>query len=138
MSKLEIMASFSGFDDFLLYLAISSVLLAVFVALYVKITPYREIALIRDNNMAAAFSLSGALLGMVIPLANAVKYSVNPVDMAIWGFIALAIQLLVFVIARIAVPNITVDIPADKQASGFFLGAVSIAAGVLNAACMSY
>ncbi len=138
MSKLEIMASFSGFDDFLLYLAISSVLLAVFVTLYVKITPYREIALIRENNMAAAFSLSGALLGMVIPLANAVKYSVNPVDMAIWGFIALAIQLLVFVIARIALPNIAQDIPAGKQASGFFLGAVSVAAGVLNAACMSY
>jgi putative membrane protein len=138
MSKLEIMASFAGFDDFLLYLAISSVLLAVFVTLYVKITPYREIVLIRENNMAAAFSLSGALVGMVIPLANAVKYSVNPVDMAIWGFIALAIQLIVFVIARIALPNIAVDIPAGKQASGFFLGAVSAAAGVLNAACMSY
>jgi len=138
MSKHEILASFDGFDDFLLYLAISGVLLAVFVAIYVRITPYREIALIRDNNMAAAFSLSGALIGMVIPLANAVKYSVNPVDMAIWGFIALAIQLIVFVIARIALPNIVVDIPAGKQAPGFFLGAVSIAGGILSAACMSY
>jgi putative membrane protein len=138
MSKFEIMASFSGFDDFLLYLAISGVLLAMFVAIYVKITPYREIALIRDNNMAAAFSLSGAIIGMVIPLANAVEYSVNPVDMAIWGFIALAIQLIVFMIARISLPNIAVDIPAGKQASGFFLGAVSIAAGLLNAACMTY
>jgi putative membrane protein len=138
MSKYEIMASFGGFDDFLLYLAISGVLLAIFVAIYIKITPYREIALIRDNNMAAAFSLSGAIIGMVIPLANAVEYSVNPVDMAIWGFIALAIQLVVFVIARISLPNIAVDIPAGKQASGFFLGAVSIAAGLLNAACMTY
>ena len=138
MTQYQILESFGGFDDFLLYLAISGVLLAVFVALYVRITPYREIALIRENNMAAAFSLSGALIGMVIPLANAVEYSVNPIDMAIWGFIALAIQLLVFVIARIALPHITVDIPAGKQASGFFLGAISIAAGLLNAACMTY
>ena len=138
MSQFHVLESFGGFDDFLLYLAISSVLLAIFVAIYVKITPYREIQLIRENNMAAAFSLSGAILGMVIPLANAVEYSVSPVDMAIWGFIALAIQLLVFVIARIALPNIAVDIPAGKTAPGFFLGVVSVAAGVLNAACMTY
>ena len=138
MTKYQVLESFGGFDDFLLYLAISGVLLAMFVTIYVKITPYREIALIRDNNMAAAFSLSGALIGMVIPLANAVEYSVNPIDMAIWGFLALAIQLLVFVIARIALPNIAVDIPAGKTAPGFFLGAISIAAGILNAACMTY
>lgn len=138
MTQYQILESFGGFDDFLLYLAISGVLLAAFVAIYVKITPYREIALIRDNNMAAAFSLSGAVIGMVIPLANAVEYSVNPIDMAIWGFIALAIQLLVFVIARIALPHIAQDIPAGKTAPGFFLGAISIAAGLLNAACMTY
>ena len=138
MNKHEILASFGGFDDFLLYLAISAVLLAMFVAIYVRITPYRELALIRENNMAAAFSLSGAIMGMVVPLANAVEYSVNPVDMAIWGFIALAVQLMVFVIARVSLPNIVVDIPAGKQASGFFLGAISVAAGILNAACMTY
>jgi putative membrane protein len=136
--KYQIMESFAGFDDFLIYLGIASVLLAMFVAIYVRITPYREITLIREGNMAAAFSLSGTLIGMVIPLSNAVEYSVNPVDMAIWGFIALAIQLIVFVIARMALPNIAQDIPAGKQASGFFLGAISIAAGILNAACMTY
>ena len=126
--KYQIMESFAGFDDFLIYLAIASVLLAMFVAIYVRITPYREITLIREGNLAAAFSLSGTLIGMVIPLSNAVEYSVNPVDMAIWGFIALAIQLIVFVIARIALPNLARDIPEGKQASGFFLGAISISA----------
>ncbi len=138
MSKFEILASFGGFDDFLLYLAISGALLAIFVAIYVRITPYHEVALIREGNMAASFSLSGTLIGMVIPLANAVEYSVNPVDMAIWGFIALAIQLIMFMIARIALPTIALDIPAGKQSAGFFLGAISIAAGILNAACMTY
>ncbi len=136
--KYQIMESFAGFDDFLIYLGIAAVLLAIFVAIYVRITPYREITLIREGNLAAAFSLSGTLIGMVIPLSNAVEYSVNLVDMAIWGFIALAIQLIVFVIARIALPNIARDIPEGKQASGFFLGAISIAAGILNAACMTY
>jgi putative membrane protein len=138
MNKYDILASFGGFDDFLIYLAVSAVLLAMFVAIYTRITPYREFALIRENNMAAAFSLSGTILGMAIPLANAVEYSVSLPDMAIWGFIALAVQLLVFVLARIALPNIVEDIPAGKIAAGFFLGAISIAGGVLNAACMTY
>ena len=138
MTKYQILESFGGFDDFLLYLVISSVLLAVFLALYLRITPYREIALIRENNMAAAFSFSGTLIGMVIPLANVVEHSVNPVDMVIWGFLALLVQLIVFVIARISFPKIVVDIPAGKQAAGFVLGAISIAAGLLNAACMTY
>ncbi|MBL8521121.1 MAG: DUF350 domain-containing protein [Betaproteobacteria bacterium] len=138
MDKYQILESFGGFDDFLLHLGISGVLLAVFVAVYIRITPYREMALIRENNMAAAFSLSGTILGMVIPLATAVQYSVNPIDMAIWGAIALAIQLIVFILARISLPSIIQDIPAGKTAAGFFLGIISIAGGVLNSACMTY
>jgi putative membrane protein len=36
------------------------------------------------------------------------------------------------------IPSITRDIPAGNSAQGFFLGAVSLAVGLLNAACMSY
>ncbi len=138
MTKYQILESFGGFDDFLIYIAITGALLAIFIAIYVKITPYREVALIREGNMAAAFSLSGTLIGMAIPLGNAVEYGVNPIDTAIWGAIALLVQLLVFVVARIALPTIAADIPAGKQSAGFFLGSISIAAGILNAACMSY
>ncbi|MBI3716025.1 MAG: DUF350 domain-containing protein [Betaproteobacteria bacterium] len=132
------MESFGGFSDFLIYLGISATLLIAFVVIYVKITPYHEIGLIRAGNMAAAYSLSGTIIGMVIPLANAIKFSSNLIDMAIWAVIALVIQLLVFVIARVALPHISEDIPAGKEASGLFLGAISVAAGMLNAACMSY
>ncbi|MCA3019257.1 MAG: DUF350 domain-containing protein [Rhodocyclaceae bacterium] len=138
MARYQLLESFAGFDDFLIYLGIAAVLLAVFVSVYVRITPYREIALIRDGNMAAAFSLSGTIFGMVLPLSSAVKNSINLIDLAVWCTIALAVQLIVFVIARIALPNIVQDIPAGKQASGIFLGAISIAAGLLNAAAMSY
>jgi putative membrane protein len=132
------MESFAGFDDFLVYLGIAAVLLAVFVAIYVRITPYREITLIREGNAAAAFSLSGTIIGMVLPLASALQNSVNLIDLGVWCTIALVVQIIVFVIARIALPNIVQDIPAGKQASGIFLGAISIAAGLLNAAAMSY
>jgi putative membrane protein len=134
----QLFDSFAGFDDFLVYLAVALVLLAIFIALYVRITPYREFALIREGNMAASFSLSGSVLGFVIPLSSAIQHSVSLVDMALWGLIAMLVQIAAFVGVKLLLPSITQDIPANKGAQGFFLGCMSLAVGVLNAACMSY
>jgi putative membrane protein len=130
--------SLSGFDDFLLYFALSVVFVAVYVAVYVQITPYREIALIRAGNPAAAASLSGSLLGFVLPLASAVVHSVNRWDMALWAAIALVVQIVVYLVVRLVVPDVTRLIPEGKVGAGVFLGVVSLAAGILNAACMTY
>ena len=136
--KRELFDSFAGFDDFLVYLAVSLAYLAVFVAIYIRVTPYREISLIREGNMAASFSLSGALLGFIVPLASAVQHSVGLVDMAIWGLIAMTVQILAFIVVKLLIPSITQDIAAGKGAQGFFLGTLSLGVGLLNAACMSY
>ena len=134
----QVLDSFAGFDNFLLYLAVSLVLLAMFIALYVRVTPHKEFALIREGNMAAAFSLSGSILGFIVPLAASVKYSANVVDMAIWGLIALVVQILAFVVVRFISPTITDDIAAGKASQGFFLGTLSLGVGALNGACMSF
>lgn len=138
MMRQAVFDSFAGFDDFLVYLAVSLAYLSVFVALYIRITPYREMQLIREGNMAASFSLSGAILGFIVPLASAIQHSVNLVDMAIWGLVAMAVQILAFIVAKLAIPSITRDIPEGKGAQGFFLGSLSLGVGLLNAACMSF
>jgi len=134
----EVFDSFAGFDDFLVYLGVSLAYLALFVALYIRVTPYREMQLIREGNMAASFSLSGAILGFIVPLASAITHSVSLIDMAIWGLIAMAVQIAAFVVVKICIPSITRDIPENKGAQGFFLGSLSLAVGLLNAACMSF
>lgn len=134
----QVFDSFAGFDDFLVYLAVSLVYLGVFVAIYIRLTPYRELALIREGNLAAAFSLSGSLLGFIVPLSATVRYSVSLVDMAIWAALALVVQLCAFVVVKLLIPNLAHDIQAGKSAQGFFLGAFSLGVGLLNAACMSY
>jgi putative membrane protein len=134
----QVFDSFAGFDDFLVYLAVALVLLALFIAIYIRMTPYREMALIREGNMAASFSLSGSILGFVVPLSAAVQHSVSLVDMAIWGLIAMLVQIAVYVVVKMLIPSITKDIPAGNGAQGFFLGCMSLAVGLLNAACMSY
>ena len=127
-----------GIDEFLIYLVASFALLSLFVAIYIWITPYRELTLIRQGNAAAAASLSGTILGFAIPLAHAIAQSVNLAEMAMWGVIALAVQLLVFFVCTRLMPGITRDIAAGKAAPGVFLGSLSLASGILNAACMTY
>lgn len=134
----QVMDSFAGFDNFLVFLAISLVLLAAFIAIYVRITPHKEFTLIREGNIGAAFSLSGAILGFVIPLGASIRYSVNLVDMAIWGVIALVVQIAAFVVVRLMLPTITDDIARGNGAQGFFLGSTALGVGLLNAACMSF
>ena len=128
----------TGLPAFLLHFALAVLLFGVFTALYIFVTPYREISLIRNGNCAAAASLSGALLGYCLALSSAISHSVNVVDMAIWGAIALVVQLIAVVIARLFVPALFADIPENKLASGIFLGAISVCFGLLNAACMTY
>ena len=130
--------SLSGLDEFVVYFGLSLAFVALFLVIYTRVTPYREIALIRDGNAAAAASLSGSLLGFILPLCSAVIHSVHPYDMALWAAIALLVQLLAYAVARLMLPGIARDIPQGKVASGMFLGALSLGVGMLDAVSMSY
>lgn len=134
----EMFDSFAGIDAFLAYLAVALVLLGAFLYVYTRITPWDDFGLIRAGNMAASFSLTGAVLGFIAPLASAVQHSANLVDMAIWGAIALLTQVVAFIAVKVIMPSVTREIPAGNGAQGFFLGSLSLAVGLLSAACMSF
>jgi putative membrane protein len=130
--------SLAGFDDFLLYFGLSIAFVGVFVMIYTRITPYDEFKLIRSGNTAAAASLSGSIVGFSLPLASAVVHSVHPWDMMLWSGIALVVQLMVYALVRVTMLNVSRRIPEGEVSAGVFLGALSVAAGILNAACMTY
>ena len=60
----------TGLPLFGAYFGLSLLLLAAFLLIYLRITPYHEIALIRAGNTAAATSLGGAIVGFVLPDAR--------------------------------------------------------------------
>ncbi|MEG0822695.1 MAG: DUF350 domain-containing protein [Burkholderiaceae bacterium] len=136
--KITAMDSLAGLPAFALYFGLALVLLAAFLTIYVRLTPYREIELIRGGNVAAAASLGGALIGFALPLASSIANSVSLVDMLIWAVVALAVQLLAYLAARLLVPAIAANVSDGQLASGVFLGAVAVALGILNAAAMTY
>jgi putative membrane protein len=52
--------------------------------------------------------------------------------------VALVVQLLGYGAARLLLPDLDRAIPAGEVATGVLLGALSLAIGILNAACMTY
>ena len=117
--------------NFLAYLGAAAVLLAAFVAIYLFVTPYDEIKLIRENNIAAAVSLSGAVLGFAMPIANVIAHSDTLLDLAVWGAIAGLVQLAAWGVARVALPTLKEDIAANRVAPAVFVAALSLTAGNL-------
>jgi putative membrane protein len=130
--------SLSGLPLFLEYFVAGLLLFGAFLAVYGWVTPYNERALIREGNVAAAISLSGAIVGFMLPLASAIAHSVSVIDMVIWGLVALVVQVAVFAVVTRALPHFGEGIRSGKAASATLLAALAVAVGLLNAACMTY
>lgn len=122
---------------FLTWFPIGAVLLVAFAALYLRVTPWPELRLIRAGNAAAAASFAGALLGYALVLASVLAHAISRGDLLVWGVIGLLVQVLAFYVARLLLGrDLTRRIEEGQVASGVTLGAVSLAAGILNAATM--
>lgn len=130
-------SSLSTFPAFLAYFVTAFVLTVIFVLLYSNLTPHREIALIRGGNIAAAIALVGGLVGFVLPLASVIAHSASLIDVVIWGVIALAIQMGGFLLARVVLPHLPQAIDDGSVADAVFLAGLSLALGLLQAACMA-
>lgn len=134
------MVSLGGLSAFAIYFALSLVLLLAFKYIYTFITPHDEWKLVKeDKNSAAAIGLVGALIGFSLALGSAASNSVSIIDFIIWGIVALIAQTIAFAIVRfLLMPKIIERINANEIAAGIILGGVSVAVGLLNAACMTY
>jgi len=122
---------------FLAHMGTALSLTLFYIVVYMWVTPHAEITLIRENNMAASLAIGGSLLGFCIPLASAITNSGSLADVAVWGIVALLVQILLFYIVRLPIPKISERIEKGEMASGFWLGGASLAGGVLNAASMT-
>lgn len=133
----EIFASLLNVPHFLAYFLVAVILLWLFKAVYVLVTPYKEIALIREGNQAAAISLAGALLGFAVALGSVIVHSFNLLDVVVWGVVALIVQVLAYLSAYALIRDVALQIGAGSISHGIFLGGLSLCCGILNAACLT-
>ena len=133
-----ILNSLQGLPAFLAYFVGAIILCAAYLAAYTKVTAHDEFALIAKGNAAAAVALGMSLLGFALPLASAIFHAGSILDCLIWGLIALATQLGAYYLAGTLQDKLSARVENNELAAALWLGSVSISAGVLNAASMSY
>jgi putative membrane protein len=97
------------------------ILLAGFVTVYLMVTPYKELALV---------------IGFALPIAVSVAVSHDLYAMIGWGVVAGVVQLLAYVVARLALPRLNEHILQGRAASGILVASLAIGVGILNAGCI--
>ncbi|WP_062118347.1 DUF350 domain-containing protein [Aureimonas sp. AU40] len=127
----------AGLPAFLAYFATGLAALAAFAAAYSALTPQHELRLIRTGNSAAVVAFLGAILGFSLPLASAAAHSVSLADFAIWALIGGVFQAIAFGVACLAMRDMPRRITEGEMAGGLWSAGISLAVGVLNAACMT-
>ena len=133
----EMQAFASGFPVALLHIAVSVGMLLVAAAVYLVLTPHKEIRLVREGNVAAAVDLGGVLVGLAIPLAFSLKGSTSLVDVALWGLATVVIQLLVFRLVDLVLHGLPKRIKDGEMAAAALLVGAKLATAMIVAAAVA-
>lgn len=133
----EIQAFASGFPVFLAHAGVTVLILLAAASVYVLLTPHKEIALIREGNTAAAFSLGGVLVGLAIPLAASLRASTNVIEIGLWGVVTVVVQLLVFRLVDLILRGLPRRIQDGEMSAAAMLVGAKIATALIIAAARS-
>jgi putative membrane protein len=120
-----------------LHLLSGVMLLAVFFAIYSKITPFDELTLIRQGNAAAALSLGGAGIGFCLTIVSSIVHNDTLMMFLLWSVGAMLVQTGVYAILTRVLPQMNPAIEANNVAMGGLMGAMSLMVGMINAASLS-
>lgn len=133
----EIQAFAAGFPVFLAHAGVTVVILFAAAALYILLTPHKEITLIREGNTAAAVSLAGVLLGLAIPLSASLKASTNVIEIGLWGAVTVVVQLLVFRLVDMILRGLPKRIQEGEISAAALLVGAKLATAIVIAAARS-
>lgn len=127
----------AGFPVLIAHFAVTVVMLAAGVVIYVFITPHNELKLVRGGNMAAAVSLSGAIIGIGLPLAFCMAASVSVFDILVWGSVTVALQLAAYKVTDLLLRDLPTRIEAGELGPAYILVAIKLAVAAINAAAVA-
>lgn len=133
----EIQAFAAGFPVFLAHTGVTMAILFAAAAIYILLTPHKEIALIREGNTAAALSLGGVLVGLAIPLAASLTASTNVIEIGLWGAVTVVVQLLIFRLTDMTLRGLPKRIQDGEISAAVLLVGAKIATALVIAAARS-
>ena len=126
-----------GFPYLMLHSSVTFLLLIGALYIYVWITPHKEFTLIREGNVAAAISVSGAILGLAIPLAFCMAASVSVYEILIWGVVTLVLQIIAFRIVHLFIRDLPQRIERGEISTAILLFSCKLAVAAVTAAAVA-
>jgi putative membrane protein len=123
--------------SFFLYFGTAIAAEAIFVVLYMAVTPHNEVTLIKAGNPAAALSFGGTVIGFTLPLTSAIAQNVSLPGTVVWAAVALVVQLAVFLLLNLFLRDLPRRIEQGDLAAGITIAVASVASGMISAACMT-
>jgi putative membrane protein len=130
----EIGAFVEAFPRFLIWTASAGVMLIVSSTIYVLLTPWKEFAEVRRGNAAAGLALGGAITGLALPMSSALASSITLIDFAIWGVVALLLQLIVYRLVDLLLGGLPKRIEEDEMGAAAVLVSAKLASALILAA----
>lgn len=137
LESAEVQAFASGFPTTLAHLGVTLALLAGGGIIYALFTPWKEIALIREGNAAAAVAFSGVLIGLAIPLAVSLSVSTSLKDITLWGVATVVLQLLAFRIVDLLLTGLPQRIREGEVAAAVLLVGARLSTALILAAALT-
>ena len=131
-----ISALITGLPFLISHLFITLCLLFIGITSYIFLTPIKELKLIKDGNLSASISFSGALLGIGIPLASSLSVSNSILEIIIWGLTAIVLQLLCFKITDTFLKDLSKRIEDNQLATSILLFSIKISVSLINSAAI--
>ena len=127
----------AGLPVLLAQLATTTGIFFLGLIVYFSLTPYRELQLLRQNNVAAAIVLVGEMLALAVPLGAMLAHSVSVPDILLWGGVTIILQLIAAAAVAIVLRHLPAAIERGEVAPALVLAGAQLSAGILNAAAMS-
>src|SRR5687767_1046677 len=124
----------TGLPVLAMHLAVAFAVLAAGIFIYMRITPWEDIRLVRGGNSAAAVALGGAILGLAVPLSACLSGSVSVLDILLWGLITMIIQIVVFRVVDLLLQGLPKRIEAGEMSAAILLVFVKLSVAVIVAA----
>jgi putative membrane protein len=123
--------------NYALHLVAAGLLLTVFFVVYSWATPFDEMTLIRQGNVAAALTLGGALIGFSMTVASGLIHTDSLRSFVAWSAAAAAVQLLTYVLVTHLLHMSKQQIETNNVAFGVLLASISISVGAISAGALS-
>ena len=133
----EVQAFATGFPTTVAHLAVTLGLLGAGAVIYALLTPWKEIALIREGNAAASVAFAGVLVGLAVPLAVSLSVSTSVRDIFIWGVATVVLQLLAFRIVDLLLTGLPQRIREGEISAAVLLVGAKLATAVILAAALT-